>query len=269
MNVVETRDGVRLNLVRSAEGPVSVVLVHGLASNARLWTGVMEELSARGTPSVAVDLRGHGESDRPDDGFDTPSVADDVADVVRAVADGPVVLVGQSWGGNVVMECSARHPGLAKAVVGVDGGIIKLSDEFVSVEGMWETLAPPRFDGITMDQMEEWIQARMRGWPETAVVGAMANFEELPDGTLRARLSRDRHRRILEGMYRHDPDATISAIDAWITLIIAGEADRKRRRIEHLQSLAQRPIAVEWMDAHHDVHAQHPDVVAAMIHGLI
>ena len=61
----------------------------------------------------------------------------------------------------------------------------------------------------------------------------------------------------------------MSAIDAWITLIIAGEEDRKRRRIEHLQSLARRPIAVEWMDAHHDVHAQHPDVVASMIHGLI
>ncbi len=117
--------------------------------------------------------------------------------------------------------------------------------------------------------MEIWIQNRMAGWPETAVVGAMANFEELPDGTLRARLSRERHRRILEGMFVHDPDRTIARIASWITLIIAGESVAKRRRVEELQQIAQRPIAVEWMDAHHDVHAQHPEVVAEMIRGLI
>ncbi len=41
------------------------VLVHGLASNARLWDGVATALVAAGHPVFAVDLRGHGRSSKP------------------------------------------------------------------------------------------------------------------------------------------------------------------------------------------------------------
>jgi len=44
------------------------VLVHGLASNARLWDGVARRLAGAGHSSAAVDLRGHGRSDKPDTG---------------------------------------------------------------------------------------------------------------------------------------------------------------------------------------------------------
>ena len=42
------------------------VLVHGLASNARMWDGVACELADRGHLAVTVDLRGHGRSAKPD-----------------------------------------------------------------------------------------------------------------------------------------------------------------------------------------------------------
>ena len=55
------------------------VLVHGLASNARMWDGVACELSDRGHLAVTVDLRGHGRSAKPDGPYDMATVADDVA----------------------------------------------------------------------------------------------------------------------------------------------------------------------------------------------
>ena len=49
------------------------VLVHGLASNARLWDGVGDRLAELGHASIAVDQRGHGESSKPDTGYDFAS----------------------------------------------------------------------------------------------------------------------------------------------------------------------------------------------------
>src|SRR6266540_576228 len=54
------------------------VLVHGLSSNARLWDGVAGRLAAHGHPVYAVDLRSHGESDRPAEGYDTATAAADL-----------------------------------------------------------------------------------------------------------------------------------------------------------------------------------------------
>lgn len=266
---VTTRDGIRLHTLRHGpDAPARVVLVHGLASNARLWDGVAFDLADRGIPTVAVDLRGHGESERPDGGYDMPTVADDVADVISAVASAPVVLGGQSWGGNVVLETAARHPGLVSGVACVDGGFIRLADDFDDMDSVWDALAPPGFDGLTTPEIDVRVRIRFDGWPETAITGALANFEEQPDGTVRARLARHRHRLVLEGMFDHDPDRAMAAVTSPVLMIVAGDSDHKRARVDAMQRAAGGRITVEWVDAHHDVHAQHPGLVADLIGGL-
>src|SRR5947207_2594292 len=82
---VTVADGVRLHVRHWPGEPdrTPFLLVHGLSSNARLWDGVATRLAAAGYPAYAVDLRSHGESERPPDGYDTATAAADVA----AVAD--------------------------------------------------------------------------------------------------------------------------------------------------------------------------------------
>ncbi len=256
-----TRHGVELNVIEHGPGPAEVVLVHGLASNARLWDGVAADLAASGLSSVAVDLRGHGESGRPDAGYDMATVADEVADVVLALSGAPVVLVGQSWGGNVVIECAARHPGLVRALVGVDGGLISLAEDFADMDQVWDALAPPRFDGLTLETLEPMIRNRLLGWPETAVAGALANFETAEDGSVRSRLSRERHRAILEGLLAHDPRKALEAVSAPVLLLLTAHS---AGRMADVHGLGDR-IRIEVVDADHDVHAQYPRVVARLI----
>jgi len=90
---VTVGDGVSLNTVHHAgEKSPPFVLVHGLASNARLWDEVAARLGAAGHPSYAVDLRGHGDSDLPDDGYDTATAAADLATVISALGlERPIV----------------------------------------------------------------------------------------------------------------------------------------------------------------------------------
>lgn len=110
------------------------VLVHGLASNALLWQGVAEVLSADGggRAVTAIDLRGHGESSVPASGYDTTTAAADVASVIEALGLDGSVVAGQSWGGNVVVELAASQRDRLAAVALIDGGWIRLRDTFAS-----------------------------------------------------------------------------------------------------------------------------------------
>lgn len=83
--------------------PMPVVLVHGAWHGAWCWSALQAELDRRGVPSYAIDLPGHGVSDRPRG--DLHGDAACVADVVKRLAT-DVVLVGHSYGGAVITEAA-------------------------------------------------------------------------------------------------------------------------------------------------------------------
>jgi pimeloyl-ACP methyl ester carboxylesterase len=94
-----------------------IILVHGAANSASIWTFWQRDLAARGWSSYAVDLRGHGRSDSLDLSHTSmQDYADDVHMLVTQVAR-PPVLVGWSMGGLVAMMAAAS--GFAAACVGL------------------------------------------------------------------------------------------------------------------------------------------------------
>ncbi|MGB3437433.1 MAG: alpha/beta hydrolase [Actinophytocola sp.] len=85
------------------QGP-PIVFVHGWAASSAVWSGQLGDPALAGHRLVAVDLRGHGASDTPQDGYDQPAVwAADLA-AVLAYCGRPPVLVGWSYGGLVVTD---------------------------------------------------------------------------------------------------------------------------------------------------------------------
>lgn len=85
-----------------------VVLVHGAANSAIVWTFWQRELAARGFASHAIDLRGHGASPASDlSRTSMGDYADDVANLFHQLAGRPVV-IGWSMGGLVAMLACAR-----------------------------------------------------------------------------------------------------------------------------------------------------------------
>lgn len=236
------------------------LLVHGLASNAAMWLGVGELLASTASRVVAVDLRGHGLSDKPDDGYAIPDVVEDlVALIDRTGLDRPVV-AGQSWGGNVVLQLAADHPSRLAAVACVDGGAIRLRDGFASFEDCWQALAPPDLSSLTYDELAARIAAN--GWPPTGVAGVLGCFERLPDGTVTPWLTRDRHRLVLQGLYEHDP----FALDVGVpTLLVptAGNEASARRLAAGIEGARVAPL-----DGHHDLHAEQPAAVAGLLQAL-
>lgn len=264
---VVVADGVELSvIVRDTGSDASAfLLVHGLASNARLWDGVAEYLLDAGHPSAAVDLRGHGRSARPDDGYDFARVAQDLAQVVESMLGRPVIVAGQSWGGNVAVEFADHHPDLVLGLVCIDGGFLRLADDFEDWESAARQLAPPDFSGLTVDQLRQRARHRFADWSEAAIDAQIANFEVDANGRVSARLSRDRHMVILRHLWEHDPDETASRIGV-PALVLAVDEEREGRS-ERVDAFARSmgDATVEWIDAHHDVHTQRPKQVAWLL----
>jgi pimeloyl-ACP methyl ester carboxylesterase len=240
-----------------AAHPVRFVLVHGLSSNARLWDGVGAALAERGIGSIAVDLRGHGESPKPDGGYDYDSV---VGDLVPLLQDRPVV-VGQSYGGNVVVALAARHPELVSGIVCIDGGAIDLRGRG-ALEDCVEAMKPPYhlFEGRPYDEHAARVRAMHDGWPESGIAGQLANLEVGPDGGVRARLTWSRHRQIIEAMWHEPPTAHFGSLQVPVLFLMA--TARMRDGVEAALDALPHGRVVWFEGASHDVHAQHPVAVA-------
>lgn len=268
---VELPGGPRLALRRAAGEARPFVLVHGLASNARLWDGVARRLAAAGHEVVAVDQRGHGRSEETAGGYDTDTCAADLASLATALGltgEREPVVAGQSWGGNVVLTLAARHGGVA-ALALVDGGWLRLADRFPTFEECWQVLAPPRLDHLTLADLTAMVEHWHADWPPEGRAGTLGNFVETDDGRVRARLSREHHRSILRSLWEGDPARLYGLVDVPVLLAAAvadpPSPDEERKRAAVAEALADLSDAeVSWyVGAHHDLHAQHPDRLTA------
>jgi pimeloyl-ACP methyl ester carboxylesterase len=280
---VALRDGIALHVREWATPAVAdgvpIILIHGLASNARLWDGAARALSHHGHAVVAIDLRGHGHSDKPDYGYDMASVAQDVIDVAEHLQkehagwNQPIV-IGQSWGGNIVIEIAAHHSHSVRGVVAVDGGTIELRRMFPQWEQCKEMLTPPPLAGAPAVRLEATMRAMHPDWSNEAIEGAMANMEILSDGTIRPWLTLERHLTILQHLWDHSPSQLYPNIATPVLLTPATHANDpithvKREMVQLAQRSLQRAM-VEWFEpADHDLHAQHPQRFADTVHSAI
>jgi pimeloyl-ACP methyl ester carboxylesterase len=262
--------GVQLHLERRAGRGRALLLAHGLASNLRLWDGVGARLCAAGHSVVAVDQRGHGQSDAPDTPYGLDTAVEDLRQVICRLPLERPILVGQSWGGNVALELAWRWPAGIGGVVCVDGGIIELADRYPSWEACLRALAPPPLAGLHVDDLSARIRAGYAGFPPGAVEAALANFRVHADRTVEPRLTRVRHLEILASLWRHRPSTRYPELRVPLLLLLADTGDggvtaAKRHAEARALALAPRVRSHWFSPAHHDVHLQYPDRVAEVL----
>jgi pimeloyl-ACP methyl ester carboxylesterase len=274
---VPVADGVELACDRFspatdvAPGP-AFVLVHGLASNARLWDGVAARLAALGHPVTTVDLRGHGRSSKPDGPYDVPTVAGDLARAIVALGLDRPIVAGQSWGGNVVLELASGYPSLLRGVACLDGGWLEPSREFSDWDACLAALVPPRLAGRRLADVETYLRTSHAGWPQAGIAGFLGNFEVRSDGTIAPWLTYERHIDVLHGMWQHHPTALYAGLEVPVLLLPAdtgqtGWTERKRTAVEAAEAAIPR-CRVRWFTGDHDIHAQRPDEVGDVLHAM-
>jgi pimeloyl-ACP methyl ester carboxylesterase len=263
-----------LSLLHASGDKRPFLLVHGLASNARMWEPAGALLAAQGHEVAAVDLRGHGRSEQAADGYDTATASDDLAALIAELGwtdNRRPVLSGQSWGGNVVLHVAAHHDA-AHAIVTVDGGWIHLSNRFATFEDCWQVLAPPDFTSMTWPEVHSHITRLVAGWPPGSLEAILANLERGEDGLVRSRLQREHHRSILHSLWAGDPADWYPQIDIPTLLLAAGSEDDDPAKGHAVRQALDtiRTSRARWVpQAHHDMHLQFPEQVAAKMLAIV
>lgn len=112
-------NGVRLHVAECGEGPL-VLLLHGFPEFWWSWREQLVTLAGAGFRAVAPDLRGYGASDKPPRGYDGPTLAADVAGLVRALGERQCLLVGHDWGGLIAWSVATVHPELVRGLAVLD-----------------------------------------------------------------------------------------------------------------------------------------------------
>lgn len=208
-------------------------------------------------------------SSKPDHGYDFTTLTEDLAGLIRAEMKSPVIACGQSMGGNLVMELADRFPDLVRGVVCLDGGFVDLNSQFETWPRVVETLTPPPFDGVSRDTVYELARTNYAGWPPGAAEAQLANLEIRADGTVQRRLSLSNHIAILEAMFAQRPLALAARAPRPVLVIAADEGGPQKET--HIAAFVERlPNGrLVTIEGHHDLHAQHPDLVADAITGAI
>jgi pimeloyl-ACP methyl ester carboxylesterase len=264
-----------------------LVMLHSLGATADTWRLVAAHLGQR-HPVIAFDLRGHGQSDKPNDGYDLGIVAEDVVQGMAALGLGQVALVGHGWGAKVALMLAVLHPALVSHLVLVDCPFVEPRH--------WPGMTRERFvrDAAPLEMftsratfLEAMQQEMADFWSPQVEDIVLATVQEQSDGTLKALLQPENQRLIRIALWEDRALAYYGKITCPVLLVPAAAqpqpGGQPPEKLEQQQDFAiakgymaaqvARMIhhcTVLWMpDTAHDIQLQRPRHLAAAIASFV
>jgi pimeloyl-ACP methyl ester carboxylesterase len=129
---VET-NGIRMHLAEQGEGPL-VLLCHGFPESWYSWRHQVSALAAAGFHTVAPDMRGYGQTDRPEaiDQYTLLHLVGDMVGLLDALNQETAVIAGHDWGAPVAWHAALLRPDRFRAVIGLSVPFIPRSPDYPS-----------------------------------------------------------------------------------------------------------------------------------------
>lgn len=236
-----------------------VLLLHGVTGHARTWDEEARALADR-YRVLALDQRGHGDSDpAPDGDYSTDALVGDVAALVHTLALKPLRLVGLSLGGRVAIAFAARYPEAVERLVVVDIGP-ELAPAGVGRVGAAMAGSPERFP--TLEAALAHVRAANPRYQEAALRHRVAHaVRPLPDGGYTWKYDRAIRDAVRTGRWRDRVDlwSLWKTVACPVLLVRGAESDILTADIAG-RMLASQPRArlVEVAGAGHTVPGDRP-----------
>jgi pimeloyl-ACP methyl ester carboxylesterase len=185
-------DDVSLFYTDEGDGP-AVLLVHGWTCDSHDWQWQAPALREAGYRVIAADLRGHGRSSVPAEGYTAGRFAADLAGLLGQRGVTRAVVAGHSLGGAIAVAMAVSYPQLVRAIVPVDAAY---GMDPAAIGPLMETLIPglagpnghdaamPLFAGFytpaSPAHLQEWHRRRMLGMPGHVLHAVIAGLVSGP-----------------------------------------------------------------------------------------
>ncbi|MGI8733660.1 MAG: alpha/beta fold hydrolase [Pyrinomonadaceae bacterium] len=183
-----TLDGARIHYVNYGKGSEALVLIHGWTMNVDNWRDQIPDFAKRNRV-IAIDLTGHGSSDKPQINYSMDLFARAVDAVLRDAKVKRAVLVGHSMGTPIAREFYRKYPEKTLAIVIVDGALRPFGDKAM-MDGMIAGLRAPNYkeaigqmfsamSGPNLSaEARERIKASTLNTPQHVLVSAMEGMAD-------------------------------------------------------------------------------------------
>jgi pimeloyl-ACP methyl ester carboxylesterase len=145
------RNGVTLYFEEAPGADAPVVLIHGWCCDHTYLAPQFEHFARKRRRVVALDLRGHGLSDKPRERYTMQGFADDVAFICDHLGLMQAVVIGHSMGGIIAFDLASRYPGLVSALVMLDAAIVLPERARAAVPKLAAELSGPDYRRIMRD----------------------------------------------------------------------------------------------------------------------
>ena len=247
------RDGVALFYEEAGGGEPPVLLVHGWCCDHTYFAPQVEHFAGRGHRVVAVDLRGHGKSDKPHQSYTMEVFADDLAWICEQIGLTKAVVIGHSMGGIAAFDLAARYPGLTTAVVMLDAAVVLPSAAREAIPGFLQALRGPDYREVLRNYV-------------TSSLFIPTDDEERRERILDGMSSAPRHVMIsaMEGLRDYDPTMAAGGL-AVPGLYVAADELQPRSDMTRFHELFPQMLYGKTVGSGHFCQLEVPEQVNAMI----
>jgi len=273
--------GLKFHLYRwRGSDPEPLVLLHGWGDSGETFQFLVDCFSAERT-CIAIDMRGFGRTQRPDDGYWFPDYLADVDALLdQLVPDAPVDVVGHSMGGNIAMLYAGARPKRVRRLVTLEGfGLMRTTpDQAPARYTQWLDEVKHGSEFSVYENLEQLVRVLVRRNPRTPLDRlefiARAWSQERSDGKIELRAD-PKHKRVNPVLYQRDQaEECWRAIEAPVLFMIGDQSDLVRRMGDvldeaRLRELFRRGTFATVADAGHMLHHEQPERVAALIEAFL
>jgi pimeloyl-ACP methyl ester carboxylesterase len=130
-----------------------VVFIHGLGGDTREWALVIPELSKE-IRCIAVDLRGHGQSDKPNQPYTQALFAKDAVNLLDQLEISSAYFCGESMGGYVVLKTALSYPEKVRGIILVDAAP-SILEQTANIAGKWS-------EALLRGGLEAFVEAQVK-----------------------------------------------------------------------------------------------------------
>jgi pimeloyl-ACP methyl ester carboxylesterase len=257
---IETRNGLLFSCAEQGDpNGTAVLLLHGYTDSWRAFAPLMARLPRR-FRTVALTLRGHGDSVKPVKGYSLTDLAADLPLVMDALGIERAVIVGHSMGSLLATRFAIDHPSRVLGLVLI-GAFTTLKGN-AGVEELWRDAVADMSDPIDPELVRAFQQSTLaRPVPPAFLEGVIAESLKVPARVWREAL----------GSMRDDDFSAALPLIAAPTLVLWGERDEFTGRAEQdlLVTLIPGAKLTVHAESGHAPHWEDPETVARQIAAFI